>query len=70
MEFPVALAHVLNRRARIARKGWNGKGMYVYLHPGGDGVEPFLALHAADGREYPWVTSQADLLAHDWNFAD
>ncbi|BAQ16927.1 DUF2829 domain-containing protein [Methyloceanibacter caenitepidi] len=33
MDFSDALAAV-KRGHRIARKGWNGKGMYVFLVPG------------------------------------
>lgn len=33
MRFGEALAHARKGR-KIARRGWNGKGMYVYLKPG------------------------------------
>ena len=33
MRFGEALAHARNGK-RIARLGWNGKGMYVYVKPG------------------------------------
>ena len=33
MRFEEALAHARNGK-RIARRGWNGKNMYVYFSPG------------------------------------
>lgn len=59
---------------KIARKGWNGKGMFVFLvnrqwfgyHNRPTAMEDFVAINAADGKIYPWLPSQADLLASDW----
>jgi len=34
MSFSTALDLVLNNKARVARKGWNGKGMFIFLVPG------------------------------------
>jgi hypothetical protein len=31
---------------------------------------PYLLLKSADGTFFPWVTSQADVLATDWQVAD
>ena len=56
----------------IAREGWNGKGMYLYLdeHPcGPDGTayEPCIVMFTAQRQHQPgWLASQADLLADDW----
>ena len=65
MDFGEALAALKQGRA-VERPGWNGEDMYVYLHTPGDGVRPFLAIKAADGNTYAWVTSQTDVLAEDW----
>lgn len=67
---------------KIARKGWNGKGMYVFIaHDAefrtpadigefmGVGVEvrQMLVMRTADGALQPgWLASQADMLAEDW----
>lgn len=63
--------------ARVARKGWNGKGMFV-MHCGvegekytlDDGTEvirrDYLYMKAADDTVVPWVASQTDILAEDW----
>lgn len=51
---------------RIARSGWNGKGMYVYQHEA-HGFKPVLVLHTARGEHQPgWVFSQDDLFSDDW----
>jgi hypothetical protein len=60
---------------RIARKGWNGKGMFVFRVSSWtftDGRNdnrlclPFLAMKTADDKVVPWLASQTDLLASDW----
>jgi hypothetical protein len=75
MEFGDALVAV-EAGARIARGGWNGKGMWVELqvpderskmtlpylflnYPEGSGPHP-------DGAMVPWLASQTDILADDW----
>ena len=67
---------------RIARKGWNGKGMYVFLAHGMDfhtdadlselddqdvEVLDCLVMRTATGAFCPgWLASQTDMLADDW----
>lgn len=67
---------------RIARKGWNGKGQYVFLAHGMDfhtnadlselddqdvEVLDCLVMRTATGAFCPgWLASQADMLADDW----
>ena len=50
---------------QIARAGWNGKGMHVRLMEV-DGVLPFLAMRTVQGDMVPWLASQTDILAADW----
>jgi len=80
----------LRQGARVARTGWNGKGMYVVLQAGyPDGIpinantaqatglaegtmcrfRPYLMMFTVDGDFVPWVASQTDLLAFDWQLA-
>lgn len=84
MDFSDALKS-LKTGGRVARHGWNGKGMFVYLVPGGiysaqtqvakkefGSKVPYgayLALAATDGLVYPWLASQSDVLAEDWSEA-
>lgn len=69
---------------RVAREGWNGKGMFLYLVPGSkftvnrapllgiypEGTEidycPHIDMKTADGKCVPWLASQTDMLANDW----
>lgn len=64
------------------RAGWNGKGMFIYYVPGGlypaqtdiakrligDKVAylPYLAMKTVQGPVVPWLSSQTDTLANDW----
>ncbi len=74
---------------RVARRGWNGKGMWLTLSPGGRisaekfwapnnrafaesqpdkaaEVAPYITMKTADDKIVPWLASQTDLLAEDW----
>jgi hypothetical protein len=65
--------------SRIARTGWNGKGMWVAYQCGGtlegimrtgfDGryVRPYTYMKCADDTiQIGWLASQSDMLADDW----
>jgi hypothetical protein len=63
--------------AQIARKGWNGKGMYVFkayandltncLSNGEFKCNDSLCLKTAQNTiTIGWVPSQSDLFAEDW----
>ncbi len=69
---------------KVARHGWNGKGMFVFLVPGSTfkvnrapllGIYPegteinycsHIDMKTADGSIVPWLASQTDVLAEDW----
>ena len=81
--FGAALKH-LKQGYKVARSGWNGKGMFVFLVPGSvfkvnrapllgiypEGTEvtycPHIDMKTADGSVVPWLASQTDVLAEDW----
>jgi hypothetical protein len=72
MDFSDALRS-LKRGNRIARRGWNGRGMWlVLIKPGaatfrGYDMQPCIGLKTAGGEMQPgWLATQADLLAEDW----
>ena len=83
MDFGEALA-LVKAGKRVARSGWNGKDMFIFLVPGSIfrvnrppllGIYPedtLIDYHAhidmktAQGYVVPWLASQADLLADDW----
>jgi hypothetical protein len=86
MRFSEALEAAEDQGVRIARDGWNGKGMFVYYVPGGvyptqtraaklcfgDSVEygPYLAMKTVQGIVVPWLASQTDIVAKDWVIID
>lgn len=81
MTFGAAIEMAKNG-CRIARRGWNGKGQYVFLassegfhtqadlssHDGEEvEVGDMLVIRTAQGTFQPgWLASQADMLADDW----
>lgn len=59
----------LKRGLRFRRAGWNGKNMWIMLHTPDRGermTEPYVYMRTAQGGLIPWLASQADLLAEDW----
>lgn len=78
MNFGQAL-ELLKQGGRVARKGWNGKNMYIFLGTcspneitGSDLTltSPdckFICMKAADGSlVVGWLASQTDMLSEDW----
>jgi hypothetical protein len=54
---------------KVCRTGWNGKNMYLQMqHPDEHSKMqlPYIYICTADGQLVPWVASQTDLLANDW----
>lgn len=73
MMYSSALAF-LKDGEKVAREGWNGKGMYLFLVPAGHmdhphftgRVLPYIAMKTAQGDVVPWLASQTDVLSEDW----
>ena len=66
LDFGEALK-LLKDGKRVARRGWNGKGQYVYLRRATNYDEPVLVIHTAQDKTQPgWLASQSDMLATDW----
>lgn len=66
MDFSLAL-NELEAGHKIARKGWNGKGMWVELRWCTPGINPHFVILNAQGTFDTWVPSVSDLLAEDWD---
>lgn len=82
MKFGEAL-DALESGQRVQRSGWNGKGMYLYHVPAqsypavteiarnefGSMVPygAYIAMKTAQDNVVPWLASQTDILAKDWN---
>lgn len=71
----------LERGKKVARKGWNDKGMWIelvidyllprFIKPDGsshliNGLSPWIGMKTADDSFVPWLCSQTDMLAKDW----
>ncbi|MGF9766860.1 DUF2829 domain-containing protein [Bacillus albus] len=77
MNFGSAL-ELLKQGERVARKGWNGKGIFLELQRPDEHskmTHPYIFIdttglqtnneHAPKSR-VPWLASQTDMLANDW----
>ncbi len=55
---------------KVARSGWNGKGMWLALQiPDANSKMslPYIYMKTADDHLVPWLASQTDVLAEDWD---
>lgn len=71
MSFGVAL-EFLKSGGRVARRGWNGKGMWLELQrPDAHSKMslPYIFMKTADNHLVPWLASQTDVLGEDWQLA-
>jgi hypothetical protein len=69
MDFGQALGF-LKSGSKVARSGWNGKGMWLKLKTPDINSKmtlPYIYMKTADGHQVPWLASQTDILAADWN---
>lgn len=61
---------MLRQGRKVARAGWNGKGMWLALQvPDANSkmTLPYVYMSTAQGDLVPWLASQTDVLAEDWN---
>ena len=76
LSFGLAI-EALKKGHRVARAGWNGKGMWLLYIPTShwettrhtetlDGL-PWIGMKTADDKFVPWLASQTDVLADDWS---
>lgn len=72
MNFGAAL-EALKDGLRVSRAGWNGKGMWLrWLQlqvPDAHSkmTLPYIFMFTAPGDLVPWLASQTDILADDWD---
>jgi hypothetical protein len=55
--------------AKVTREGWNGKGMWLALQVPDQHSkmqQPYIYMCPVGGKLVPWLASQADMLADDW----
>lgn len=68
MDFGQAIKDLKEGR-RVTRPGWNGKHMYLELQrPDANSkmTLPYIYMFTADAQLVPWLASQTDMLAEDW----
>jgi lysozyme len=69
LDFSDAMRRILDGE-KMRRRGWNGKGMWIAYHvPVGDISLPFIYMFTVTGDTVPWLASQTDMLASDWEVA-
>ena len=68
MDFGEAIRE-LKAGNRVARAGWNGRGMYVELQTldaNSKMTLPYIYMQTVQGDLVPWLASQTDMLSEDW----
>ena len=68
MDFGEALK-ALKNGYKVARKGWNGRGMWLAIQrPDAHSkmTLPYVYMSTADQHFVPWLASQTDILTNDW----
>ncbi len=62
----------LQNKSNVTRAGWNGKGQYLALQSPDANSKmtlPYIYIHTVQGDLVPWLASQTDILATDWQIA-
>lgn len=71
-DFGDALA-LLRDGGTVRRVGWNGKGMWLKLQVPDTHSKmslPYIYMSTAQGDLVPWLASQTDVLASDWELVE
>ena len=58
--------YALKQGKKVARSGWNGKGMYIRYVPTTNSLNEHLEIKNVKDTFDTWVPSISDLLAEDW----
>ncbi len=72
MNFGEALAE-LKAGGKVARRGWNGKGMWLEMQRPDTFSKmtlPYVFMKTVDDQRVPWLASQTDMLAEDWGVVE
>ena len=68
LDFSEAL-NLLMDNQKVSRAGWNGKNMWIKLQRPTDLSKmsrEYIYMKTVNNELVPWVASQTDLLANDW----
>lgn len=69
MKIGDAIEH-MQRGGCVHRRGWNGKGQYLGIQKPDAHIAntlPYVYIVTVQGDRVPWIASQIDLLADDWD---
>ena len=58
---------------KVVRQGWNGRGMFIELQVPDEHSKmqhPYIFMSPVDRKLVPWLASQTDMLAEDWELAE
>lgn len=81
-EFGDAIRAMNWGRLRVARKGWNGKGIFIEVQKPDENskmTSPYIFIDTtglqttnpdAPRSRVPWIASQTDMLAEDWQVVE
>lgn len=62
----------MRKGLRVCREGWNGRGMWLALQTPDEHSKmtlPYIYMSTVQGGLVPWLASQTDILADDWEIA-
>lgn len=63
------VVEALRKGHRACRAGWNGKNQYLELQVPDEHSKmtlPYIYIRTVQGDLVPWLASQTDILATDW----
>ena len=63
----------LKEGKKVCREGWNGKNMWLNLQVPDEHSKmslPYIYMFTADKNQVPWLASQTDMLAEDWQIVN
>jgi len=72
MDIGLAIKY-MRQGEKVARPGWNGKGMWLKLQEPDENSKmsaPYIYMKTADDKLVPWLASQTDILAEDWEIIE
>ena len=73
MNFGDAIQEMKANGNKVARSGWNGKDMWIALQRPDVNSKmqlPYIYMSPVGGQLVPWLASQTDMLADDWEIVN
>lgn len=70
MTFPEALVLVFNDSLRCTRRAWANRSIYVSVIEGRLCISGYYYEGGDDGRAHPWIITESDYFAGDWEVVE